>query len=490
MSEKNFVAYGDAESILTGYANRIKQSPTTFVGTQAQWNALSSSQKAEYELVDITDDSLSPSGHVDWESNGKIGSKNLLPNKATTQTINGVTFTINFDGSVTANGTATSNAEIDIATNVPLNGNYILSDDFAGISGQYWAFANVDNGARQYILTSKEMPITISNKLDYFRVKVFSGVTANNITFKPMIRLATDSDSTYQPYAMTNQQITPYVQAISNPNLLDNPWFTVNQRGENSYLATTGIYTLDRWRLYNGQVDINSDGTITLSSTANNTQIQNRVDPLTSKMLDGRTVTLSAIVNGKIYSQTFTWKNSENYQSKVDIGNWVFDFRNIVNDGDSGHLVRFFATTQTSEILVVKAVKLELGSASTLAMDTAPNYVSELLKCQRYFVRFSAGAISTGLLSAYAYSAGAVRFSVPLPVKMRVFPTISYSNLNDWGISQDSVQNAVSPTSITLATRVEAIMVVDFASNSYIAQTPYVLCCKTAGAYIDFSADL
>lgn len=218
MSEKNFVAYGDAESILTGYANRIKQSPTTFVGTQAQWNALSSSQKAEYELVDITDDSLSPSGHVDWESNGKIGSKNLLPNKATTQTINGVTFTINSDGSVTANGTATSNAEIDIATNVPLNGNYILSDDFAGINGQYWAFANVDNGARQYILTSKEMPITISNKLDYFRVKVFSGVTANNITFKPMIRLATDSDSTYQPYAMTNKELTKQVSPIDDMN--------------------------------------------------------------------------------------------------------------------------------------------------------------------------------------------------------------------------------------------------------------------------------
>lgn len=218
MSEKNFVAYGDAESILTGYANRIKQSPTTFVGTQAQWNALSSSQKAEYELVDITDDSLSPSGHVDWESNGKIGSKNLLPNKATTQTINGVTFTINSDGSVTANGTATSNAEIDIATNVPLNGDYILSDDFAGISGQYWAFANVDNGERQYILTSKEMPITISNKLDYFRVKVFSGVTADNITFKPMIRLATDSDSTYQPYAMTNKELTKQVAPIDDMN--------------------------------------------------------------------------------------------------------------------------------------------------------------------------------------------------------------------------------------------------------------------------------
>ena len=112
MSEKNFVAYGDAESILTGYANRIKQSPTTFVGTQAQWNALSSSQKAEYELVDITDDEFNPNYLVDWESYGKLGTKNLNsypyynPDSFTS---NGVTFLVQSDGSVIANGTATAN---------------------------------------------------------------------------------------------------------------------------------------------------------------------------------------------------------------------------------------------------------------------------------------------------------------------------------------------------------------------------------------------
>ena len=62
MSLKNYMAYGDAETILTGYANRIKQSPTTFVGTTAEWNALSSSEKAQYELVNITDDESSLSG--------------------------------------------------------------------------------------------------------------------------------------------------------------------------------------------------------------------------------------------------------------------------------------------------------------------------------------------------------------------------------------------------------------------------------------------
>lgn len=56
MSSKNFMAYGDAESVLTGYATRIKQSPTTFIGTIAQWNALSAEDKARYTLVNLTDD--------------------------------------------------------------------------------------------------------------------------------------------------------------------------------------------------------------------------------------------------------------------------------------------------------------------------------------------------------------------------------------------------------------------------------------------------
>lgn len=140
--------------------------------------------------------------------NNVLGAKNLLPNNATSQTINGITFTVNADGSVTVNGTATANAELAIATNIPLNGDFILSDAIAGESGHYWAFANVDSGARQYILTNAEMPITVATKLDYFRIKVFSGETVSNVTFKPMLRLASDPDDTYVPYAMTNRVVT------------------------------------------------------------------------------------------------------------------------------------------------------------------------------------------------------------------------------------------------------------------------------------------
>lgn len=262
MSEKNFVAYGDAESILTGYANRIKQSPTTFVGTQAQWNALSSSQKAEYELVDITDDSLSPSGHVDWESNGEIGAKNLLENEKSTQTISGVTFTVNSDGSVIADGTATDIIWFQINNGFKLNdveytltgcpigggGNtYEVQIRSTESSSSLWQFI-VDRGDGATGLCS-------SSRTYIAFIGIKSGVTVTNLLFKPMLRLATDSDSTYQPYAMTNKELTKQIAPIDDMN---------NILGAKNLLPNKATTQVVNGITYT----VNEDGSITADGTA------------------------------------------------------------------------------------------------------------------------------------------------------------------------------------------------------------------------------
>lgn len=56
---------------------------------------------------------------------------------------------------------------------------------------------------------------------------------------------------------------------ISNPNLLINPDFKINQRGQNSYSSTKDNYTVDRWKLYNSTLTVNSDKTITLKNITN-----------------------------------------------------------------------------------------------------------------------------------------------------------------------------------------------------------------------------
>lgn len=152
-----------------------------------------------------------------------MGAKNMLPFDLATikannttgtwnnnvYTLNGVDFTFNADGSVLVDGTASGNAEVDYLLNLSISGDFILSDAVAGVASNYWAFAKVDgDSSNLLILTSDEIPASISSTMDYFRIKVFSGKTASNILFKPMLRLASDTDPTYQPYAKTNKELT------------------------------------------------------------------------------------------------------------------------------------------------------------------------------------------------------------------------------------------------------------------------------------------
>lgn len=75
MSEKNFMSYGDAETILSGFSEKIKEveesipAPTpapdlsayetSWTGTQDEWDALDDEEKAKYQIVNITDDDTS-----------------------------------------------------------------------------------------------------------------------------------------------------------------------------------------------------------------------------------------------------------------------------------------------------------------------------------------------------------------------------------------------------------------------------------------------
>ena len=51
MSQKNFVSHGDAETVLTEFADSIKsKEPLVFKGTQAEWNALTEEEQALFTV--------------------------------------------------------------------------------------------------------------------------------------------------------------------------------------------------------------------------------------------------------------------------------------------------------------------------------------------------------------------------------------------------------------------------------------------------------
>lgn len=135
-------------------------------------------------------------------SNGK----NLLQITATSQTVNGVTFTVNTDGTVKANGTASSAAEFVIKSDVSGNtyAGMILSGCpnggggstyrlFEQVQGSPWTYLASDGGGGATLPTTTYATVR-------FIIRVESGVSVNNLVFKPMIRLASITDSTYQPY--------------------------------------------------------------------------------------------------------------------------------------------------------------------------------------------------------------------------------------------------------------------------------------------------
>ena len=144
-------------------------------------------------------------------------SYNLLENTATSQTINGVEFVVNEDGSVTVNGTATEKAYINILgefnnrvqnetlkTEITLNGGYnsdchVIAYPF--INGEY-------DGS--YALQSNGSDVTkdwTNVEQYYVDIVVNKGATIENATLYPMIRKASVKNDRYMPYGKGSVEV-------------------------------------------------------------------------------------------------------------------------------------------------------------------------------------------------------------------------------------------------------------------------------------------
>lgn len=360
---------------------------------------------------------------------GSLGAKNLLnPNNSKTQTISGITFTVNGDGSVTANGTATNDVYFNVSNNIVIpKGNYKLNGCPSGGSVSTYNIYCEGTDVTVARDTGEGADYNFdSEKTIRCYITIVNGTTVSNITFKPMIRLATDSDPTYQPYSMTNRELTPIAQAVSNRNLLDNPWFTVNQRGQSSY--STNGYTVDRWKINGGlSVTVNADKSLTLAhdtSSGGESLVQYFETDFINTLL-GKTITASVeMLDGTIYKATGVMpstipSSSTRPFSALNLNN---GFALYLSISTSSNYIAIYSSI-ASQSITIKAVKLELGTVSTLHMDSAPNYAEELLKCQRYFQVIAQG--SRWRLDQYG---GGGMINISLPIAFRAIPTLSHTN--------------------------------------------------------------
>lgn len=175
---------------------------------------------------------------VHWADNAILGAKNLLKNTAYSRTINNVVWTVNADGSITANGKATGgNSALYIhgvdgtfINDLPSRELIFSGCPSGGSINSYWMDFRyrIGSSTTNQFLNDTGSGATISwddtKKYDIVRCFIKDGYTADNVTFYPMIRLASDTDSTYESYTMTNKELTEYIQKrvlSSSDNLND-----------------------------------------------------------------------------------------------------------------------------------------------------------------------------------------------------------------------------------------------------------------------------
>lgn len=193
----------------------------------------------------------------------------------------------------------------------------------------------------------------------------------------------------------------------TNPNLLDNWYFVgggsqlgdgvfpINQRGLTSYGAGQ---TIDRWKLSSGGTLVFTNDGISI----NGLFFQKKVIDFTV----GETYTLSRqTTDGNVVSVTGVVPSTEG---------WMI--------GDQNFGVYFRPSTKVCDIQIwgtylLRAVKIEKGTVSTLANDPPPDFGEELRKCQRrlFIHDFANGDI---IASGFAVSASYSVCSLVLPVSM------------------------------------------------------------------------
>lgn len=156
---------------------------------------------------------------------------NLLNPTAQTQTINGVTFTNNGDGTYTVNGTANKDAYIQITTLTVKDTNISVFQNSKLVGcpkggGTYSLYINLSHGytwiTRYSDVGNGVLISNIPSNVDTLTVNIMikNGTTANNLLFKPM--LTTDLSATYDdfvPYigdsGRLNEDVANLVKGIS-----------------------------------------------------------------------------------------------------------------------------------------------------------------------------------------------------------------------------------------------------------------------------------
>lgn len=213
---------------------------------------------------------------------------------------------------------------------------------------------------------------------------------------------------------------------FSNPNLLINPDFKINQRGATSYTSAVAqtiknVYSVDRWYLYGHSLTVNSDKSVTITPTtySGGALIQQLETPV-----DGD-ITVQVYAVGVSGTATVSVGPSDG-SSSTEIGT----LKNGLNTFTFSKGIKKLVIRAKSGTLTLKYAKVEQGTVATSFV--APNSAEELEKCFRYYQSYEQIPFIPELLNVSNVTGNSTTFTPIYSVliqQMRVKPTVAYSSI-------------------------------------------------------------
>lgn len=194
-------------------------------------------------------------------------SKNILGIANTSKEVNGITFTVNDDGTVKLNGTATSatlyalnkftGAELKkYGVNLLMTGGKDNST-FLTLMTQDWSYTKDDKGDGVEINISELIDATEYTVI----IQIANGTTLSNYVMSPMIRLVNVIDPSFKKHHDSVDVIkADKVNVIANTKLIKD---TVGWSGKNKLPITAVSKTQN-----NVTLTVNSDGTVSVVTTS------------------------------------------------------------------------------------------------------------------------------------------------------------------------------------------------------------------------------
>lgn len=273
------------------------------------------------------------------------------------------------------------------------------------------------------------------------------------------------------------------------PNLLINPFFQVNQRGQTSYSGTYSVHTVDGWLL-------NQQETATLNVQSNGVQIVAGAGTAHLRQylefLPDGVYTVSFLSADGSMGYAVYEKSGTSYTRKDYVQSNVFG----IGMQDTNGKPTAFAYAQSGTSATLIASKLESGEGQTLAYQDEDgawkllpqpesDYATQLAKCQRYYARYGIAAGNSQIGYTMAANSTIANAIIFLPGPMRIInPTVRFSGT----VVLRSGVTDIPVSGMTINVVINNAAYIQVTASGLEIGKMYVL--RISNGYIDFDADL